>query len=104
MNRTDTVRLSVGVLAMLSAWTAYTQNPNAPPTQPLTVKQLKDYLYVIEGTSNGAADAGNIAVYVTSEGVILVDDRFDQDYAEVMAAVKKISSQPVKYVINTHHH
>jgi glyoxylase-like metal-dependent hydrolase (beta-lactamase superfamily II) len=89
---------------MLGAWTAYTQNPNAPPTQPLTVKQLKDDLYIIEGTSNGAADAGNIAVYVTSEGVILVDDRFDQDYAEVIAAVKKITSQPVKYVINTHHH
>jgi hypothetical protein len=60
MNRIVALRLSAGILAMLGAWTAYTQTP-------LTVQQLKDDLYVIEGTSNGASDAGNIAVYVTSE-------------------------------------
>jgi glyoxylase-like metal-dependent hydrolase (beta-lactamase superfamily II) len=65
---------------------------------------LKDDLYVIEGTSNGANDVGNVTIYVTSEGVILVDDRFDQDYADVVAAVKKITALPVRYVINTHHH
>lgn len=97
MTRTIAVRLSVGFLALLGAWTAYTQNA-------LSVKPLKDNLYIIEGTSNGASDAGNIAVYVTGDGVILVDDRFDVDYPEVMAAVKKITNQPVKYVINTHHH
>ncbi len=101
MKRTTIVWLCAGVLSLLGAWSAYTQNP---PAQPLTVRQLKDDLYIIEGTSNGAFDAGNIAVYVTSEGVILVDDRFDQDYAEVVAAVQKISNQPIKYVINTHHH
>jgi cyclase len=96
MNRT-----CAGLLAMLGVWTAYTQNP---PSQPLGVKQLASDLYLIEGTSNGASDAGNIAAYITSEGIILVDDRFDQDYWEVMAAVKKISSLPVKYIFNTHHH
>src|SRR6266851_8661572 len=94
MSRTAALRLSAGILA---AWTAFTQ-------APLTVQKLYDDLYLIEGTSNGASDAGNIAVYLTSEGIILVDDRFSQDYPEVMAAVKKISSLPVKYVINTHHH
>jgi cyclase len=43
-------------------------------------------------------------VLVTSEGVILVDDRFTQDFPEVMAVVKKITPLPVKYVVNTHHH
>jgi glyoxylase-like metal-dependent hydrolase (beta-lactamase superfamily II) len=101
MNQTSSVRLSAAILAALGAWTAYTQNT---PSQPLGVKQLAEDLYLIEGTSNGASDAGNIAVYVTSQGVILVDDRFSQDYPEVMTAVKKISTLPVKYVINTHHH
>lgn len=89
------------VLSVLVAWIAYTQTA---PTQPLTYKQLKDDLWVIDGTSNGASDAGNIAVLITSEGVILVDDRFAQDYTEVMAALHKITSLPVKYVVNTHHH
>jgi cyclase len=101
VNRTFLIRFSAAVLAVLGAWTAYTQNA---PSQPLGVKQLAEDLYIIEGTSNGASDAGNIAVYLTSEGVILVDDRFSQDYPEVITAVKKITSLPVKYVINTHHH
>lgn len=95
------IRTLAVALALLGAWTAYTQNP---PSQPLSVKQLAPDFFIIEGTSNGASDAGNIAVYVTTEGVILVDDRFSQDFPEVMAAVKKISSLPVKYVFNTHHH
>jgi glyoxylase-like metal-dependent hydrolase (beta-lactamase superfamily II) len=94
-------RTAAVLLAMLGVWTAYTQNP---PSQALGVKQLASDLYLIEGTSNGASDAGNIAVYITGEGIILIDDRFDQDYSEVMTAVKKISSLPVKYIFNTHHH
>src|SRR5260370_17394715 len=94
-------RTAAVLLAMVGVWTAY---PQTPPSQAVGAKQLASDLYLIEGTSNGASDAGNIAVYVTSEGVVLIDDRFDQDYPEVMAAVKKISSLPVKYIFNTHHH
>ncbi|PWU12057.1 MAG: hypothetical protein C5B51_01560 [Terriglobia bacterium] len=96
--RSIAVRLSAAVLALCWVWTAYTQ------MAPLSYKQLKEDLWVIEGTSNGSGDAGNIAVLVTSEGVILVDDRFAQDFSEVTAAVRKITPLPVKYVINTHHH
>src|SRR5258708_2847023 len=99
--RSGIIRSAVGALALAGLWTAYTQNA---PTSPLSFKQLKDDLWVIEGTSKGSDDAGNIAVLVTNEGVILVDDRFTQDFPEVMAAVRKISPLPVKYVVNTHHH
>lgn len=101
INRPVAVRLTAGFFLAACAWTVWTQNPSA---QPLAYKQLKDDLWLIEGTSNGASDAGNIAVLVTTEGVILVDDRFAPDYPEVMAAVRKITPQPVRYVINTHHH
>ena len=101
VNLAITMRLSAGALLLAGAWAAYTQDP---PVRPLAYTQVKEDLWVIEGTSNGASDAGNIAVLVTGEGVILVDDRFAQDYAEVTAAVKKITPQPVKYVVNTHHH
>ena len=101
MRRSVVIRLSALAFAAISVWTAYTQSP---PAQPLSYKQLKDDLWMIEGTSNGASDAGNIAVLVTGEGVVLVDDRFAQDYREVIAAVGKITPQPIKYVVNTHHH
>ena len=49
-------------------------------------------------------DGGNVAVYVTNEGVILVDDKFDQDHDEIVAKVKSVTNQPVKYVLSTHYH
>jgi len=78
------------------AFVAYTQNQNQPPK--LTLNKVKDDLFEIEG------DGGNVGVYVTSEGVILIDDKFDQDHDAIMAAVKQATPQPVKYVISTHYH
>ena len=101
MHKAIAIRAGSGALCLLGIWAAYTQSA---PTSPLSYKQLKDDLWLIEGTSNGSGDAGNIAVLVTSEGVVLVDDRFEQDYSEVLAVVRKITPQPVKYVVNTHHH
>lgn len=67
-----------------------------PPPQQLTLIKLKDNLYEIEG------DGGNVAVYVTSEGVILVDDKRERNYDPIMAKIRTVTSLPVKYVFNTH--
>ena len=96
MNRKIIARVSAGVLFLLLAFVAYTQNQNQPPK--LTLNKVKDDLFEIEG------DGGNVGVYVTSEGVILIDDKFDQDHDAIMAAVKQATPQPVKYVISTHYH
>jgi glyoxylase-like metal-dependent hydrolase (beta-lactamase superfamily II) len=96
MNRKIVARVSAGVLFLLLAFVAYTQNQNQPPK--LTLNKVKDDLFEIEG------DGGNVGVYVTSEGVILIDDKFDQDHDAIMAAVKQATPQPVKYVISTHYH
>ena len=79
---------------MLGAWIAYTQDP-APQ---LKVNKVREDLFEIEG------DGGNVAVYVTGEGLILVDDKYDRDHDAIMAQIKSFSSQPVKYVISTHYH
>ena len=59
-------------------------------------------LYVI-AISKGVG-GGNVAVYLTDEGVILVDDMFDRNYDEIMAKVKSLTDKPVRYVLNTHQH
>ena len=64
----------------------------------MTINKVKEDLYEIEG------DGGNVAVYVTSEGVILVDDKYEQDFAGILAKVKSVTSQPIKYILSTHHH
>jgi cyclase len=97
MNRTLFLRLSAGILLLAGSWLAYTQNPAArQPSNKLN--KIADDLYEIEG------DGGNVAVYITNEGVILVDDKFEYDFNDIVDKVKSVTSQPIKYVLNTHHH
>jgi cyclase len=84
----------------LSVWIAWTQNLQAPAS--LALQKINDDLYVI-ALSKGVG-GGNIAVYLTDDGVILVDDMFDRDYTAVMDQVKSLTGKPVKYVLNTHQH
>ncbi len=97
MNRTRIARLSAGLLFLLFSWIAYTQNQGQQAPR-LTINKVTGDLYNIEG------DGGNVAVLVTGEGVILVDDKFDRDHDAIVSNIKTITNQPVKYVLSTHHH
>jgi cyclase len=88
------IRSLAGTGCLFLAWFAWTQTP--PPK--LTISKVKDSLYEIEG------DGGNVAVLVTSEGVLLVDDKFEQDHDAIVAGVKSVTAQPIKFIITTHHH
>jgi cyclase len=96
MNRRLIARVSALVLFILLAWIAYTQNQTQPAQ--LTINKVKDGLFEIEG------DGGNVAVLVTSEGVILVDDKYERDHDQIMDRIKSVTQQPVKYVFSTHYH
>jgi glyoxylase-like metal-dependent hydrolase (beta-lactamase superfamily II) len=71
-------------------------------TEPVELEliKLQDGLYVI----HGAYVPGNVTALITNEGVILVDDDFEVDHDGLMAKLREVTSQPVKYVINTHYH
>lgn len=64
----------------------------------LTMEEVKEGLYVIYGSG------GNVGVRVTPDGVILIDDKFPQDFREIQELVADVSAEPVRYVLNTHHH
>jgi cyclase len=70
-----------------------------PPKQALEVQKVTDHLWVIMN-----AASGNVAVLPTEEGVLLVDDKFEQDGPEILAKVKTVSDKPIKYILNTHQH
>jgi cyclase len=97
MSRTLVVRLSASILLFAGCWVAYSQNQNKQAVT-LNVNKVKDDLFEIEG------DGGNVAVYVTNEGLILVDDKYDRDHDQIMDKIKTISNQPVKYILSTHYH
>ena len=64
----------------------------------LNISEVKDGLHVIMGPG------GNIGVRLTPEGVILIDNKFPQDFQEIQSLVAEVTDLPVRYVINTHHH
>jgi glyoxylase-like metal-dependent hydrolase (beta-lactamase superfamily II) len=91
------------ILTVLCGAVLHAQTVSPPPATLGKPKLVKGALYVIEAPLDGA-QGPNIAIYVTSEGVVLVDDRFDQDYEQAIARVKTITAQPIRYVIKTHNH
>jgi cyclase len=89
--------LTVLMVALAGAY-GYAQFGDKPAV--LDVVKVQDDLFVIHNDFV----PGNTTVLVTDQGVILVDDKFEIDYVNVVAKLKTITKQPVKYVVNTHYH
>jgi len=85
---------------------------------PMRADKVKEGLYVIRGpflpcmtgcrpgqTGDGLIhESGDVAVRVTPAGLIVVDDKFASQAADVVARIRSISAQPIKYLLNSHHH
>jgi cyclase len=94
MNKKNWLGVALGCFA-LSAEAQFGTEPSE-----LELIKLQDDLYVI----HGAYVPGNVTALITNEGVILVDDDFEVDHDNLMAKLREVTNQPVKYVINTHYH
>lgn len=55
-------------------------------------------LFMLEG------QGGNIGVSVGADGVVLIDDQYAPMTPKIIAAVKALSDQPIRFVFNTHWH
>ena len=51
-----------------------------------------------------AGAGGNIVVQVGAQGLVVVDSGTASRSDEVLAAIRKLSNRPIRYVINTHMH
>lgn len=99
-----------GVLA--GGWTAYMwyiYSYDSGHTKPakddaykaakaVKITPLRDGLYMLQG------DGGNITALVGDEGILIVDSDEAWMAPKIDAALKTLSSLPVRYVINTHFH
>ena len=94
-------RLSIALILCLALLGVYVQGRQfgAAPAK-LAIEKIRDDLFVIRNDFV----PGNVTALVTNAGVILVDDKFEVDADNVLAQLKTVTNQPVKYVINTHHH
>ena len=85
-------------LGLLSFFVFLVGSAGALSQNRLNISEVKEGLHVIKGPG------GNIGVRLTSEGVILIDDKFPQDFQEIRSLVAEVTDLPVRYVVNTHHH
>jgi len=64
----------------------------------IKAEQVADNIYMLTGSG------GNIGVLVGDDGVFMIDSQFGPLSEKIMAAIGKLSSQPIKYLFNTHWH
>jgi glyoxylase-like metal-dependent hydrolase (beta-lactamase superfamily II) len=81
--------------AGLSVVAAARQNAGAALPGGLEILPVRPNVFVIAG------GGGNITVQVGDDGVVVVDTGSASDSSAVLAAIKRISPKPIRYVIDT---
>ena len=85
------------LVAAAAPWAGAQANPNFDKTE-IQVLPVQGNVYLL------ASAAGNVTVQVGKNGVLLVDTSYPEMTGKILAAVRKLSDKPVRYIINTHVH
>ena len=83
------------MLALASPGFASSQNFDAVEIQ---TQQVSSGVYMLLG------QGGNIGVFIGEDGVFVIDDQFAPLTDKILAAIGVITSEPVRFVFNTHWH
>jgi len=88
------------VVFVLSGCFAAVLNGQAQDFSAVEIKTTKiaDNFYTLEG------QGGMIGVLAGPEGVFMVDAQYAQLTDKIVAAIKKITPSPIRYLVNTHVH
>jgi glyoxylase-like metal-dependent hydrolase (beta-lactamase superfamily II) len=89
--------LAAAASLLLSAAPAFAQDQDFSQVEVKTVP-VAGSVSMLQGSG------GNIAVLVGPEGVLVVDDEYAPLVPKILAAIGKLSSRPVRFVVNTHWH
>ena len=73
------------------------QNQNFDAVQ-MDVQQVSGSVYMVVGAG------GNTTVFTGPEGVLVVDTQFAPLSGKILDVIKKLSDQPIRWIVNTHMH
>jgi glyoxylase-like metal-dependent hydrolase (beta-lactamase superfamily II) len=82
---------SAALLTLLT--TALVGQPPAISTSPVS-----DHVHMLVG------QGGNVGISVGKDGIFVIDDQFAPLTATILKAIRKLSEEPVRFVVNTHFH
>ncbi|HKV05115.1 MAG TPA: MBL fold metallo-hydrolase [Candidatus Acidoferrales bacterium] len=79
---------------------SHAQGQTPPDFSKIEIKttKLASNFYTLEGLG------GTIGVLAGPDGVFMVDDEFAPLSEKIVAAIKQISDQPIRFLVNTHVH
>ena len=92
--------LSMVVTARQGAPQAAAQNG----PKVIVEEKLKDNLYVLRSAPNGPNGGGNTAVFITTNGVVVVDAKNPGWGQPILDKIKTLTNKPITTLINTHTH
>jgi len=102
MNRTFLLGtlLVIGALSIAAAQQAQTK-------QTIDVQKVADNYYVLLSSTPGndaTFSGGNVGVFITNNGVVLIDTKLATWGQTFLDRVKSVTNKPVTMIINTHTH
>ncbi len=90
----------LSIFAGLASLAFFVSSSSATPE---TVQKITDGVWFREGDLKNLGHCNNIIIEM-KDYLIVVDANFPSGARAAMADAKKVSSKPVKYVFDTHHH
>jgi cyclase len=96
--------------SVLVSWTAPAQAPRIDYARiEILTEKIAPNLYILSGSAGadpGHEDAagGRIGILAGPDGIFMVDAQYAQITDKVVAAIKKISPEPIRFLVNTHVH
>ncbi|MEO7964882.1 MAG: MBL fold metallo-hydrolase [Gemmatimonadaceae bacterium] len=88
----------IGLALLAPVATASAQKEGEPPLR-IDVERLRPNIHVVSGYENG-----NVLVIVADTGVLIVDAQSSKRVAGLDSAIKRLTPQRVRTVVNTHYH
>jgi glyoxylase-like metal-dependent hydrolase (beta-lactamase superfamily II) len=92
--------LVIGALSISAA-------QQAQPKQSIDVQKVADNYYVLLSSTPGndaTFSGGNVGVFITNNGVVLIDTKLAAWGQTFLDRVKSVTNKPVTMIINTHTH
>ena len=86
----------LGIVVTLSLGAVIAQDTS----KIIDVEKLEDNLFVLRGEGGG----GNTAVFVTTDGVVVVDTKNPGWGQPILTQINELTSNPITTLINTHSH
>lgn len=86
--------LLLAAVLLATVWNASAQDQKVE----FATFQLSDAVYMLSGRG------GNVGISTGEDGLYIIDDQVSPITPQLLAAIRKISDQPIRFVINTHYH